>query len=285
MRIRALVQGILLLASTAAHVAEAQTLYGLEFNGGAGGGAFVELDRIAGSDVSLIGNAAALTAARGMAMDPTTGVLYALQSVGGASSTDLYTLDPSIGAATFVATIFDTGGTANPPVRDLTFDGAGQLWGVTGQAGVFATSVLAIDKASGVAQAPLASTAGDREQTIAYRGADRELWVYSADGLGNHFLERVDRNSGAKTNVPLAGAGPSSRVLGLVHDPIDDVFRFFTLGAAYWTLSPAGVQTDTGNTGARPYIGLAFDRVTTAEEVFVDGFESGDVSSWSSSTP
>ena len=119
MRIRALVQGILLLASTAAHVAEAQTLYGLEFNGGAGGGAFVELDRIAGSDVSLIGNAAALTAARGMAMDPTTGVLYALQSVGGASSTDLYTLVPSIGAATCVATIFDTGGTAYPPGRGL----------------------------------------------------------------------------------------------------------------------------------------------------------------------
>lgn len=273
-RHRLTVLGISLALLASATPAPAQTLYALEFDGESGS-SFGEINQVTGADVSSIGST--LVGGKGMATDPTTGTMYAVRSYKG--TFDLVTIDPTDGSTMTIGTFRNAADTEFPMFRDLTFDNTGQLWGVTGQFGDNAQSVLPIDKATGITGTVLATIAGNSQMTIAFRPADGLLYVYSFSGpmlrqpseaheadteLGSAYnFESIDPSEGTTTPIPLSGSSPTERLKGLVFDPTVDLFRFFDNSGNYWTLSPTGTQTDTGNDNATLYMGLAFDQMTT----------------------
>ncbi len=227
------------------------------------------VNRLTGATSSSVGTVDAIVEARGMAMDPTTGTMYVISNNKG-SSTDLYTVNLTDATASLVGTIQNAGGTTNPLVRDITFDASGQLWGVTGSQGDDALSILPINKTTAVVGSVLTTVIGDSETTIAYRPVDGLLYVYTFLGGGGggtgptgHRFESVDPGTGASTSITLSGVEPGNPVLGLVFDPISDLFRFFEASGDYWTLSVTGTQTDTGNNNGNSYFGTSFDQATT----------------------
>ncbi len=280
-RHRLTVLGVALALLASAAPASAQTLYALEFDGNPSS-SFGEINQVTGADVTSIGST--LMNGKGMATDPTTGTMYAVRSYKG--TFDLVTIDPADGSTMTIGTFRNAAGTEFPMFRDLTFDNTGQLWGVTGQFGDNAQSVLPIDKATGITGAVLATIAGNTQMTIAYRPADGLLYVYSlagpmlrqprypnrhssrpqqadADFGALYQFESIDPSDGITTPISLSGVSPTERLKGLVFDPTVDLFRFFDNNGNYWTLSPTGTQTDTGNDNAAIYMGLAFDQATT----------------------
>ncbi|MEM7353908.1 MAG: hypothetical protein AAF657_24115 [Acidobacteriota bacterium] len=240
----------------------AQTLYAIEFDGDPT--ILAEINPLTGADISTLSSS--LVGGRGMATDPTTGTMYVSRAYKG--SFDLVTIDPSDGSTSTIGTYSGAGGTM-PSVRDLTFDNTGQMWGVTGMNGDLAQSVLPIDKSDASVGSVLATISGSSQMTIAYRPADGLLYVYSfgvataTDGPASYQFETIDPSDGTTTPIGLSGSSPGSNVLAMTFDPPNNLFRFFDQSGNYWTLSPGGVQTDTGNDNATQYMGLAFDQTTT----------------------
>ncbi len=116
MRIGTLFLGVVLGVIVAAGVARADTLYAVDGAGGASASLY-EIDPTDGSVVQTIGSTG-FSHVTGLAVDPTTGVLY-----GWVSGTGLITIDTSTGAGTLV-------GSGNAiQVPDLAFDASGTLYG------------------------------------------------------------------------------------------------------------------------------------------------------------
>ncbi|MDH3405155.1 MAG: hypothetical protein OES32_04870 [Acidobacteriota bacterium] len=247
--------------------AVAETLYALELNGGD----FRVVDRATGADVETI-STTVFGSWRGIAMSPVSGILYATD-VG-----SLFTLDTTSGETV------EIGPFGGALVRDLTFDGAGQLYGVTGAQGSAANSLHAIDTATG-AVTFLVALNGNAGHCIAYDPEEPGTVYHLAAGLAQQIFERVDLGSGAITPIGLAGDPILSPSLGLVYDPLAGLFRFFDAQGRYYALARDGTVTAAGTQNPTVYFGLAFDQPTTQFVIFEDGFESGDTSAWSATVP
>ena len=225
--------------------AVSQTFYALEY----AGPAFVIINPMTGADISSVGSTG-LSSTRGMAMDPTTGMMYAIDLVGGTDAT-LYTINITNGMASLVAA-------TGQPFRDLTFDNTGQLWGIIGGTG----AIHPIDKGTGAVGMLLTTAAGPNRTTLAFRPADGLLYAYTFGG-GNYSFESVDPTDGTTVAIALSGTEPTDNPRGLTFDPTSGLFRLFDNSGNYWTLTEAGVQSDTGSDNATIYMGLAFDQTTT----------------------
>lgn len=88
------------------------------------GNSLVKVDTASGT-VTTLGTVAPLNGAHtwtGMAIDPNDGTIFAVSC--DVTTTDLYTIDPSVPSATFIGTI-----PGAPCVIGIAIDGAGDLWG------------------------------------------------------------------------------------------------------------------------------------------------------------
>ncbi len=246
-----------------------ETLYALEL----GGSDFRIIDRLTGTDVATI-SSVLFGSWRGIAMSPTSGVMYATDKE------SLYRLDLTTGVETEIGLF------GSVLIRDLTLDREGLLYGVSGSLGSDPHSLHLIDTSVGAAAAlfPLSGVGG---HAIAYDPAEPETLYHLAFEAGPSatIFESVDLSSGAATPIPLSGDSIQGVPLGLVYDSIDGLFRLFDDDGFYYTLMRNGVITAVGTQNATVYFGLAFDQLTTRGLLFADGFESGDTSAWSTTVP
>ncbi len=248
--------GLALLTLVALPVAAQETLYLLEkFN--ASGAELRTINRQTGADLTTIGTVVdghPTTNVNGLAMDPVGGNLFFINAwtePGPSSSWDL--------CAVNLATAPAAACVAMPVghfVRGLTFDSAGQLYGVTGKTyGNDTNSLLTIDKATGVT-AKVADVNGTSEHTIAYDPATNTLY-HRAAGV----FESISIGGWAITNIGHTGATPVKGMF-MVWDPIDDVFRFFDENGDWFSLTLGGVCSTVAS-AANDLGSVAFDQTTT----------------------
>ena len=136
-----------------------------------------------------------------LAWNPVTGVLFGNTSVGFGNTTNdqLFTINPTTGAATFVGTIgFNA-------VYALGFSRNGTLYGISNTS----SDLITINTATGVGSlvAPVTLTAA---YDLAFRPEDDVMFV--ADS-GTSSLYTMDRTTGAAALV--GGYGSSTNVVGL----------------------------------------------------------------------
>jgi hypothetical protein len=263
---------VMLAVMLAVHgMAEAESLYALERDGAD----FRIIDRTTGADIATI-STSVNGSWRGLAMSPASGVMYATDTE------YLNTIDLTTGAATQVGLF------GSVVIRDLTCDDRGQLYGVTGGQGSNPDSLHSIDTVNGLATFEV-MLGGSGRHGIAYDpqqpGTIYHLGAPIAEGSGSGFFERIDLQDNSVTPIGLSGAPIAGRALGLVYDPIDDVFRFFDTTGSYYTVDRTGLVTAVGTVNPTQYFGLAFDRETTRVVLFRDGFESGSTDAWASVQP
>jgi hypothetical protein len=242
----------------------AETLYAIERDGPN----FRTIDRATGADLSTI-SSSVTGGWRGMAMDPQTGVMYLTESE------YLYRIDLASGSTTQIGLF------GSVVIRDLSFDDFGRLYGVTGNQGANPHSLHLINTVTGIASF-VVGLGGTGSHGIAYDSAELDtLYHLSRDGV----FERIDLTTLSITPIGQSGDPIIGRPLGLVYDPLDDAFRFFDDTGRYYVVGRDGVVSATGTSNPTQYFGLAFDQETTGVLLFRDGFESGDLSAWSSNSP
>jgi hypothetical protein len=211
------------------------------------------VDPATGATITVIGQVmigpTALTAARGMAMDPITGTMYFV--CGGTSEPwQLCTVDLATAAATVVGSL------ENNRVRDLTFDANGQLYGVTGFQGVNPSSIVTIDKGTGAVTLKLA-VSGTSEHALAFDPATPDRLYHR----GNAVFESVDIGSNAITDIALSGDVPQNAT-GMVWDPVNDRLVFGDSEWSWFTMTLAGAIATAGGVDLS-LPGLAWDQATT----------------------
>ena|GEM_PF-2438405 len=190
----------------------------------------------------------------GMATDPTTGRLYFIAK----DTWELYVMDPDNAPATLV------GSPGAQAFRDLTFDSAGQLYGVTEEmtgAGRVPHALFRIDKATAEVTEVGALSGDQGGHAIAYDPLRPDRLYHLALGV----FETVDLASGALTPIPVSGdAFLTPRAM--VWDRRFGVFRFFDTVAGqsgyYFNLTRDGVATRVAYY-VNGSFGLAFDQVST----------------------
>lgn len=152
------------------------------------------------SSVQVTSNGRNASQFNGMALDPTTGVLYVIVRFPGASSRQLASVDPTTGVAVVIGAMGDN-------FAGIAFRDDGSLFGVTGDGANFPEGLFAIDKTTAAAALVIALGNGDDGETIAF--ADDAL-LYHASGLGvpnsSEIFETIDTfGTNTITNVPLSG--------------------------------------------------------------------------------
>lgn len=195
------------LLATSTSVQAAPLLYGADGSGGQLSNLYI-IDAATGSILENIGPIG--FSVTGLALDPTTGILYGATGGASADPNTLLTIDPVTGAGTVVGD-FGTGA----PMADLAFDPSGTLYGWS----QLDSDLYRIDKSTGgatrVGEAGLftqnSGLAIDAAGTIYFGGFDAEL----IPGLLG--LAVIDPTTGAATT--LVSYVPSIPVgLGLTFD-------------------------------------------------------------------
>lgn len=281
---------LIILASIAVNT-NAQTLYGLDFQlyphlrtlESTTGAALTDLGEVLVSGYTVTGS-------RGMATDPTDGTLYAILYVADVQFPAieghlLVTINPSNAYGTEIALL-------TQGIRDLTFDSYGNLFGISGgpNQSSIPDHLFAVDKATGALTdlAPIGTTGTNpRNHSIAFRPSDPDV-IYHRYGSTGFETIALDPPY-TLTEIGTNDIGMLINI-SMVYDTALDVFRTAeTPGGGgvpyYWvTIDESGVRTDTGIALGEVLMGLAFDQAGTVfETLFVDGFETGDTTGWSSS--
>jgi hypothetical protein len=135
----------------------------------------------------------------GMAIDPTTGFVYAiLNSNQNTSGRSLAKIDTATGAATIIGATGDL-------IAGIAFSTNGTLYGINGIADNPAFALVSINKTTG-ASTFLKTLTNSSGHTIAYNTDDQMIYHFT----GN-VMEKVDPVTLTVTNVPTSGAagGPS----------------------------------------------------------------------------
>lgn len=290
-RIHVLTVAMLIFFASIAINTTAQTLYGLDFQlyphlwtlESATGNTQADLGEVLVSGYTVAGS-------RGMATDPTDGTLYAILYVADVQFPAieghlLVTINLNNAIGTEIA--FMTQG-----IRDLTFDSYGNLFGISGgpNQSSIPDHLFAVDKATGALTdlAPVGTTGTNpRNHSIAFRPSDSNV-IYHRYGSTGFETIALDPPY-TLTEIGTNDIGMSINI-SMVYDTEVDVFRTAeTPGGGgvpyYWvTIDESGLRTDTGIALPEVLMGLAFDQAgTVVDNLFVDGFETGDTSGWDSS--
>lgn len=152
-----------------------------------------------------------LTNAHGLAINPLTGVFFAIVQVQGETGDRrLVTIDPFTGIATSV-------GNTGDRFADIAFDTCGRLFGVTGDAANFgsttAESLFLISTTDATTTLIRKLGNGDDGEAIAINPFTGRL--YHASGFFNHILEIVYLNSGETVNIPYSASDPLTVIEGV----------------------------------------------------------------------
>jgi hypothetical protein len=233
------------------------TLYGTD----ASGGNLLRIDRLTGAG-TIVGPLG-IGVVPALAVDPTTGVMYA--GTGGGAPL-IFTVDPATGAATFVG---DTG-LGFAAFGSLDFRADGTLFAavnIVGDGGSGSDFLATIDKATG--RATLVGSFGacgafscslEGMEGIAFDASGRLWGTLSARGAaGTPGLYRIDPATGRATLVApipaLPGASPSGGVVSL---------QFACDGTLYGGSATGIARGDGGRlvtidplTGATAFVGTA----------------------------
>ena len=187
-----------------------RTLFGTD----ASGGNLLSIDRSTGAG-TVVGSTGVFPVPA-LAVDPTTGIMYAGQGAGGPN---IFTVNPATGAATLVG---DTGlGVA--AVGGLDFRSDGTLFAavnIVGDGGTGSETLATINKATGAATV-IGPFGTEGMEGIAFDAAGRLWGSTSARGGGGSTpaLYRIDPATGAATLVaPIlssSGTPPSGGVVSL----------------------------------------------------------------------
>jgi len=202
--------------------------------------------------------------ANGLARDPTTGTLWALLRVTGATQCQggaggaiprLVTINPATGGATDVGNAVDC-------FSGLAFSTSGTLYGVTGDGGNTAETLFTFNKVTGVpAQAKVLQNGTDGE-AIGFNPNDGLIYHASGNdtGGGTQIFESIDPGSlgTAPVNIPRSGFD-YTEALGLTHSHVNTFLLTDGAGglARLLTMTTSGVATDLG-TMDHEAKGLAF---------------------------
>ena len=173
-----------------------------------------------------------ITSATALALDPTTGIAYAVVKATGVTGRLLVTinLDTAVGVE-----IGDLG--AN--FSSLAFRADGQLFGTTGDGATPPETLFTINKANAakVLEATLGN--GADGEIIAYNPVDTNLYHFS--GNGTAVLEKFPSTAPYTPITNISGATGTSEVFGAVWNPAANVFLISNISAKLLTISSTGV--------------------------------------------
>jgi uncharacterized repeat protein (TIGR01451 family) len=204
----------------------------------------------------------------GLARHPVTGEFWAILGLSGQTGRELVTVNPLTGVASSVG---DTG----DYIAGLAFDGAGVLYGLTGNGGSNPRQLFTLDQTDGTPTLFLDISAGTQAWSgvgLAYHPEDGMLYVTT----GNQVLA-VDPTGPSFAPVDLcrtlsyfyANAATSMDATSLLLT--NDWGNLFRLDVA------TGIGGIVGNLD-HPSKGLV---LIDPSLIFADGFESGDTTAWS----
>ena len=236
----------------------------------------------------------------GMALDPTSGVVYAGST--NVTTSSLFTLDVLTGVATFIGPV-----TNAPGLIALAIDGNGDLWGYD----IIADVLVSIDKTTG-AGTVIGSIGFDANygQGMGWDPATDTLLMAAFNNTSfQGELRSVDRTTGNTTLVGVLGSttpGGTNQLswlgleigLGPCSSPAD--LAWVSVNPTSGTTPPSGTTTvdvtfDSTGLPAGTYEGfLCIDSndpderlvevpvtLTVDSMPFLDGFETNDTSRWS----
>ena len=182
----------------------------------------------------------------GLAVDPTTGTLYALLKIDGDNDRVLVTIDPATGVATLVGSVgFGFAG--------IAFDNTGTLFGVTGDADfkpIPGEQFFFIDKTTGIPTLLCDLGNGSAGENIVFNPLDGKMYHFS--GRGTQVFETIDDTSGVTcgvTDIPLSGDFLDKEPTGMVFSIPDGLFFVSTtVGKTFNSLTTGGFATELGDT-------------------------------------
>lgn len=165
------------------------------------------IDPLTGVATSIATMTVALT---GMALDPTTGIMYGATSGSSNSPRRLVTVDLVTGATTVIGQFLENG--SGTGVADIAFDRYGQLWGWSS----FSGKLLQIDKATGAFITRGDHFIGSQGCGLDFDWQDNLFGSFNADDSELHQVQTRTLTTPVFPGVePGAGAGP---------DDLDDTY-------------------------------------------------------------
>jgi len=173
--------------------------------------------------------------ALGLALDPTTGQVYAIVRASAVSGRLLVRLDVATGAGVEVGNLGDA-------FSSLAFRGDGQLFGVTGDGATVPETLYFINKLDASKIVARALGNGGDGEVIAYHPPSNSFFHWS--GNGTIVFERIQATPPfAVTNIPITGS-TEGEVFGAVWDPLRNQFLVHNIEASmdFWTAT--GVRSN-----------------------------------------
>jgi hypothetical protein len=189
----------------------------------------------------------------GMALDPTTSIVYIIVKYGTNNNRYLATLNTSSSTATKISNLSDK-------ISSIAFDNSGQLFGITGDGGNNPNRFYSIDK-SNSSLTELADLSGDFDgdgEAISYNSIDGFMYRLA----GEEFLYKIDMTSFNTTLVSnsLYDSGASGHAL--YFNGID----FISLSQYICTMSSLGQQTDCNEVDL-DFKGILPSNITSISEI------------------
>ena len=154
----------------------------------------------------------------GLARDPTTGKLWGLLRVSGATSCSsggnipqLVTINPGTGVATNV-------GSAGDCFSGLAFSSNGTLYGVTGDGANTPATLYTLNKSTAAPTLAKALGNGDFGEAIGFNPTDGLIYHASGFGVGDQVFESINpaNLAAAPVNIPRSGFD-YTEALGMTH--------------------------------------------------------------------
>lgn len=178
-----------------------------------------------------------ITGAVALAMDPTTGVAYAVAKATGVSGGRLLitiNLDTAVG--TEIGNLGDN-------FSSLAFRGDGQLFGVTGDGATVAETLYLINKANASKTLATALGNGADGEVIAFNPTDGAFYHWSGPS-GGQFFERILATAPYTVTTISSNVAGANEVFGAVWDSTRNAFLVSDIN------STLKVQSTTGALGA-----------------------------------
>jgi hypothetical protein len=175
-----------------------------------------------------------IVGAQGLALDPTTGQVYAIVTASGVSGRLLVRLDLATGAGTEVGNLGDN-------FSSIAFRG-GQLFGVTGDGAAVPETLYLVDKSSAAKIVVRTLGNGNDGEVIAYHPPSDSFFHWS--GNLTIVFERIQATPPfTVTNIPITGS-TSGEVFGAVWDPVRGQFLVHNIISSmdFWTTT--GVRSN-----------------------------------------
>ena len=182
----------------------------------------------------------------GLAMDPTTGILYASTRDSLAGHVfRLITVNYTTGAATLIGTFSETG------IADIKFNSAGQLYAVTGEVGgnqMNPETLWTVNKTTAACTLAFAMGNGDNGETIGFNPTNPGV-MYHWSGSASAVFETVNLSTSATSNIGFSGTPFALNILALGWDSNTSTFYTSSSAGQLGRITTAGAYTLIGNTG------------------------------------